>query len=126
MAQRTTAFAGATQLLDRDVRTEIRLAWRLLRDPRVSGLKYALPALLALYVFSPVDAIPDLLPGLGQLDDVGAVVAMVVLLAKLLPWLAPKDVVAEHARDMAGGVATSERDVRAAVQVIETPFSVRR
>ena len=46
----TTAFAGASALLDRGVRDQLRLAWRLLRDERVSALKFALPALIGLYV----------------------------------------------------------------------------
>ena len=56
-------------LLDRGIRDQLRLGWRLLRDERVSALKFALPALLALYLVSPVDVIPDILLGPGQMDD---------------------------------------------------------
>ena len=48
----TTAFAGAGALLDRGIRDQLRLGWRLLRDERVPALKLALPALLALYLVS--------------------------------------------------------------------------
>src|ERR687897_953916 len=62
MERRTnSAFAGAGALLDRGIRDQLRLSWRLLRDERVLGLKFALPALLALYVLSPVASIPDFL-----------------------------------------------------------------
>ena len=61
----TTAFAGASALLDRGIRDQLRLSWRLLRDERVSALKFALPALLALYVLSPIDPIPGLSPWAG-------------------------------------------------------------
>ena len=64
----TTAFAGASVLLDRGIRDQLRLGWRLLRDERVPALKFALPALLGLYVVSPLDPIPDFLLGLGQID----------------------------------------------------------
>ncbi len=74
----TTAFAGASALLDRGIRDQLRLGWRLLRDERVSALKFALPALLALYVVSPIDLIPDFLLGLGQIDDLGVVIAGVL------------------------------------------------
>ena len=57
-----------------------RLAWRLLRDKRVTSLKYAIPLLLLAYLLSPVDAIPDLLLGIGQTDDLGVAVAAGVLL----------------------------------------------
>src|SRR4051794_22266586 len=96
----TSAFAGAGALLDRGMRDQLRLSWRLLRDERVSGLKFALPAFLALYVISPFDPIPDFLLGLGQVDDLGVVVAGVLLLARILPRLAPGHVVDEHLQDM--------------------------
>jgi uncharacterized membrane protein YkvA (DUF1232 family) len=75
---------------------QIRLAWRLLRDERVSGAKFLLLAILALYVASPIDAIPDLLLGVGQLDDVGIAIALIMVTLRLLPKLAPAEVVEEH------------------------------
>lgn len=47
-----------------------RLIWRLTRDPRVPARSKATLVLLGAYVVSPVDLIPDFIPGLGQLDDV--------------------------------------------------------
>src|SRR5215212_3254151 len=96
----TTAFAGASMLLDRGLRNQLRLAWRLLRDERVSALKFALPALIALYVLSPIDSIPDFFLGLGQIDDLGVITAGVLILARLIPRLAPGHVVDEHLREM--------------------------
>src|SRR5215212_8891884 len=101
MERRTTsAFAGAAALLDRGMRDQLRLSWRLLRDERVSAVKFALPMFVALYVMSPIDPIPDFLLGLGQVDDLGIVVAGVLLLARIIPRLAPAHVVDEHLRDM--------------------------
>jgi uncharacterized membrane protein YkvA (DUF1232 family) len=105
----TAAFAGATALLDRGMRDQLRLSWRLLRDERVSALKFALPAFLALYVLSPIDPIPDFLLGLGQVDDLGIVIAGVLLLARIIPRLAPAHVVEEHVRDMGLGRAAKHR-----------------
>ena len=96
----TSAFAGTSALLDSGVRNQLRLAWRLLRDERVSALKFALPALIALYVLSPIDSIPDIFLGLGQIDDLGVITAGVLILARLIPRLAPGHVVDEHLRDM--------------------------
>src|SRR5215216_3127195 len=104
MNRRTTsAFAGASALLEGGTRDQLRLSWRLFRDERVSALKFALPTFLALYVVSPIDPIPDFLLGLGQVDDFGVVIAGVILIARIIPRLAPGEVVDEHLRDMGLG-----------------------
>jgi uncharacterized membrane protein YkvA (DUF1232 family) len=46
-----------------------RLIVRLLRDPRVPGRTKSVLGVVAAYLASPVDLIPDFLPGLGILDD---------------------------------------------------------
>lgn len=99
----TSAFAGAGALFDRGIRDQLRLSWRLFRDERVPAIKFALPAFLAVYVLSPIDPIPDFLLGLGQVDDLGVVVAGVLLIARIVPRLAPGHVVDEHLRDMGLG-----------------------
>jgi uncharacterized membrane protein YkvA (DUF1232 family) len=124
MERRTTsAFAGASALLDRGIRDQLRLSWRLLRDERVSALKFALPAFLALYVASPIDAIPDFLLGLGQIDDLGIVVAGVLLLARIIPRLAPAYVVDEHLQDM--GLGQPARAGAKPGNVFDARFNVR-
>lgn len=119
----TSAFGGAGALLDPSLRDQLRLGWRLLRDERVPGLKFALPALLALYVASPIDPIPDFLLGLGQMDDLGVVVAGVFLLARVIPRLAPAHVVDEHWRCMGIGRQTAPAATTEAV--VEARFNVR-
>jgi uncharacterized membrane protein YkvA (DUF1232 family) len=118
-------FGGATVLLNGGMRDELRLAWRLFRDDRVTGLKFVVPAIMALYVVSPVDPIPDFLLGVGQVDDFGVVIAALLLLVRILPWLAPAHVVEEHIREMSG--ASAERASRStpADRVIDADFSVR-
>jgi uncharacterized membrane protein YkvA (DUF1232 family) len=106
------------------MRDRLRLSWRLLRDERVSTLKLALPALLVLYVVSPIDPIPDFLLGLGQMDDLGVVIAGVLLLARLIPMLAPGDVVDEHLRAM-GRDQTTTRTVGKTESVFDARFDVR-
>jgi uncharacterized membrane protein YkvA (DUF1232 family) len=78
----------------------LRLAWGLLLDARVPLLtKLIIPGLMALYILSPIDIIPDVLVGLGQLDDL----AVLVLAVKLFIELSPREVVQEHLRRLAGG-----------------------
>jgi uncharacterized membrane protein YkvA (DUF1232 family) len=73
-----------------------RLVWRLLWDPDVSTwLKMILPATL-LYLLFPIDFLPDLALGLGQLDDI----AIILLGLKLFIELCPQDIVRHHLREM--------------------------
>ncbi len=70
-----------------------QLVWRLLQDDRVpTPLKVAIPLGVALYFIMPLDLIPDFIPLLGQLDDLGVVVLGMTLLINM----APRAVVNEH------------------------------
>ena len=127
MDRRTTsAFVGASALLDHGVRDQLRLSWRLLRDDRVSSFKYALSVLLTLYVVSPIDPIPDFFLGIGQMDDLGVVIAGVLLLARLVPKIAPAHIVEEHLQDMRSvdepvpGEPTFDEDA------VDARFNIRR
>jgi uncharacterized membrane protein YkvA (DUF1232 family) len=71
---------------------QIELTWRLLRDPRVPVLTKAIPVGALLYVLSPFDLIPDFILGLGQIDDVGLLLAAI----RFFETAAPEDVVREH------------------------------
>ena len=69
-----------------------QLVWRLLQDDRVSTvLKVAIPLAVAIYFISPLDLIPDFIPVLGQLDDIGVILLGMTLLINM----APRDVVNE-------------------------------
>ena len=70
----------------------VKLVWRLTRDPRVPARAKAVLFVLVGYLASPVDLIPDFLPGLGQLDDlVIAAFALDQILNRV-----PEEVVREH------------------------------
>lgn len=47
----------------------VKLIWRLLRDRRVPSRSKATLVLLGAYLASPIDVIPDFIPGVGQVDD---------------------------------------------------------
>jgi uncharacterized membrane protein YkvA (DUF1232 family) len=55
------------------------LAGRLLRDPRVARRHKLMLTLLAAYLASPIDVVPDFIPIAGQLDD--AILVWLVLCA---------------------------------------------
>jgi hypothetical protein len=59
----------------------IRLTWRMLRDPQVAPYaKVLLPVLALIYLISPIDLIPDMILGLGQVDDLGVIAFLGYLL----------------------------------------------
>lgn len=120
------AFSGGRRLLEPGGLERARLTLRLLRDDRVSVLKYALPALALLYIMSPVDAIPDLILGVGQTDDVGIAVAAALLVMRTLPKLAPAHVVDEHLREMEKGSRVGDPETRGPGPVIDARYNVRR
>ena len=62
-----------------------RLAFRLIREPAVPLLAKSVPALAAVYLIWPLDFLPDLLPVLGQLDDLGVVLAALEIFLRLCP-----------------------------------------
>jgi uncharacterized membrane protein YkvA (DUF1232 family) len=73
---------------------QVRLAWRLFWDQRVPVWTKLIPPIALGYVLVPIDLVPDVALGLGQLDDV----AVVLLGLKLFIELSPPDVVREHLR----------------------------
>lgn len=76
-----------------------RLAWRLMRDPRVAATtKLLVPVLAAAYVLFPIDLLPDLVPLLGQVDDL----VILALAVKLFIELCPPAVVREHQAALQG------------------------
>ena len=77
---------------------QIRLTWALLRDPRVPLWAKAIPVLGIIYVLSPLDFIPDVIVGLGQLDDLAIVIAGMRLFAAVVP----ADIVEQHRAEIAG------------------------
>jgi uncharacterized membrane protein YkvA (DUF1232 family) len=70
----------------------VRLFRGLLGDPRVPASSKALLVVGGLWLASPIDLIPEFIPGIGGLDD--AVVAALVL--RHLVRRAGPDVVREH------------------------------
>lgn len=69
-----------------------KLIWRLTRDPRVPARNKATLVLLMGYIVSPIDVIPDIFPGIGQLDEL---VITAFALDQMLNRV-PADVVREH------------------------------
>jgi uncharacterized membrane protein YkvA (DUF1232 family) len=72
---------------------QLRLVWRLFRDPRVSSLVKLVPIAAVLYFVSPMDILPDwFIPGVGYLDDVG----VLMLAMRGFVRMAPRRVRLDH------------------------------
>lgn len=54
-----------------------RLAWRLAREPLLSRARRAAVLAAAGYLASPIDAVPGVIPVVGQLDDVAVAIAAI-------------------------------------------------
>ncbi len=103
--QVTTDTVGAVARL---INT-LRLVFRLMKDSRIPTFpKLIIPAAI-LYALSPIDLIPDMILGLGQIDDI----AVLVFSVSLFIEMCPPDIVAEHRRALAAGTksAVQEEDV---------------
>jgi uncharacterized membrane protein YkvA (DUF1232 family) len=81
-----------------DILRQARLVWRLWHDRRVPLWVKLIPPATLVYLFWPVDILPDPLLGLGQLDDL----AVILLGLRLFVALAPEEVVRQHLAELAG------------------------
>ena len=87
--------------------TYARVVWGLMRDPRVPiPLKALMVAALA-YLVSPLDLIPDVIPVLGQADDL----TVLLLVLDIFIRNAPADVREDHMRRAREGTADLDRDL---------------
>jgi uncharacterized membrane protein YkvA (DUF1232 family) len=83
----------------RSLVSHLRVTWRLLREPRVPVLLKLIPILAAGYVISPLDFVPDVLPVVGQVDDLG----IIFLALEAFLRIAPGDAVDYHRSAVAEG-----------------------
>jgi uncharacterized membrane protein YkvA (DUF1232 family) len=101
---------GEAMDVARKLPTYARLVWGLARDERVPTQQKLVLGAVAAYLAFPIDIIPDFIPVLGQLDDVG------VLLFGL-DWFirnAPPEVVDDHMARIARHEDTLTKDLAGA------------
>jgi|YNPNPStandDraft_1061719.scaffolds.fasta_scaffold21457_2 uncharacterized membrane protein YkvA (DUF1232 family) len=95
----------------------LRLAWRLFKDRRVPIWLKSIPLLALVYLLWPLDLLTDLVPGLGQVDDLTLLLMSLVLFVSLCP----AQLVTEY---QGSGHALKPVDEPFDEQVIETTFRV--
>lgn len=80
----------------REIWQQMRLVFRLIRDPEVPFYLKFVPFAGLLYLIMPIDLITDFAPVVGQLDDITALIVG----AKVFIELAPPHVVARHLQEI--------------------------
>ena len=116
-----SAKAAAEKIgLFTSVLNQLRLMLKLMADRRVPTLTKLLPLGAVLYLLSPIDLIPDMIVGLGQLDDLG----ILVLGIKSFISMAPPHVVEELQAEISGArkasnTHASEETVDASYRVVD-------
>ncbi len=84
---------------------DARLVWRLFQDTRVPlWMKVVFPLAGTIYLLSPLDFLPDVIPFLGEVDDV----MVLLLLMRLFISLSPEDVVEDVLGRMSGKQASKQ------------------
>ena len=109
-----------------DIVRQARLAWRLMLDPRVPlWVKTIVPASLV-YLISPIDFVSDVIPGLGQLDDL----AVIIIGVKLFIELCPTEIVREHMQKLLGEtnwhVEPDAPPSPPSSNVVDAPYEVKK
>ena len=83
------------------------------RHPRTPWYAKVFAALIIGYVFSPIDPIPDFIPGVGLLDEMVVVPIGILIAAKMIP---PE--VFEECREKAREVELGEKPVSRVAAVV--------
>src|SRR5262245_13060647 len=78
---------------------QFRLVWLLLQDGRIPMWIKSVVPLSFLYLISPLDFIPDVILGFGQLDDLGVILLGMALFVKLCP----QDIVEQYQNQLEYG-----------------------
>jgi len=91
-----------------------RLIWALARDPRVPTQQKLVLGAIAGYIALPFDIIPDFIPVLGQLDDIGVLIFGLDFFIRN----APKAVVEEHMSRIARNDDELKHDLERAQEML--------
>ena len=86
------SVVGRLRSWARSIKRDVHALYLSARDPRVPWYAKAVALAVAAYALSPIDLIPDFIPGLGYLDDLIIVPLGILLAVRLIP----AEVLAEH------------------------------
>jgi len=69
----------------REIIRQGRLVWKLLLDRRVPAGVKLIPLAVLVYILSPIDFLPDVILGLGQLDDLTVLILGLNMFLRMCP-----------------------------------------
>lgn len=99
------SFASFRQRAE-DMMSDVYALYLARGDPRIPWYAKAIIVLTVIYALSPIDLIPDFIPGIGYLDDL-IIIPVGIALAV---WLMPKEVWEEYRRRARAGFAGIKLD----------------
>jgi uncharacterized membrane protein YkvA (DUF1232 family) len=82
---KTPAWYARLKKRAEQLKREIWAVFLALNDPATPTLARNIIVIAIAYAASPVDLIPDFIPGLGQLDDLVILPALIALAVRLIP-----------------------------------------
>jgi uncharacterized membrane protein YkvA (DUF1232 family) len=85
MSKQTLSGSGSRAGMLTELLNNAHLTWKLLLDPKVNALAKLVPAAALAYLIMPIDVIPDMIPGLGQLDDIAVILLGIRAFIALCP-----------------------------------------
>ena len=91
----------------------LRLVWLLFWDGRIPLWAKSVLPLSLLYLISPIDFVPDVILGFGQLDDLSVILLGMALFVKLCP----QDIVQNYLDQLEYGDLDDD-------EVVDTTYSV--
>lgn len=98
----------------REVMHQVRLVFYLLRDPEVPFYLKLVPFLGFVYLLAPIDLVPDVFIGLGQLDDL----TVLLVGSKIFIELVPPHIVARHRQTIyANSNVADTQDIKEAIVI---------
>jgi len=106
-------FLSSLKQSAKKIKRDVIVVYFAARDVRTPWWLRIFALLIAAYVLSPIDLIPDIIPVLGYLDDVILVPLAIALLMRLLPAAVVAD-----ARVRAENVPHWPRSVVAAIVIV--------
>ena len=95
--------------------SDLKMAYWLMKQPDVSLLSKLIPVAIVIYTLIPVDFIPDIIPVLGQIDDV----ALIMLGVRAFLRLASPAVVGRYEASLATNTNDTSTENEVAITLLE-------
>ncbi|MDM8520903.1 DUF1232 domain-containing protein [Anaerolineales bacterium HSG6] len=93
----------------------LRLVWALFMDSRVPIWTKSILPMSWVYLISPIDLIPDMMLGVGQMDDLGVLLLAMALFVKVCP----QDIVQDYMDELEYGDGADDDIIDSTYKVLK-------